>query len=453
MDQVKAEQLFERLNGQLVDGWLIKRLIDHGKSAAVFFAERDGAAAAVKIFDADLIERYGDEAQIGRIQRELALIGHTHPNVVSIFGGGCDKDKSLYYIIMEFVEGDNLRKCLPNLDHSHIPRIMSQLAEAARHLENLGLAHRDIKPENISVSPDHEHIVLLDLGVIRPIGLSDLTDPDGIKAFIGTLQYSSPEFLLRGEETTVEGYRALTFYQMGAVLHDLIMGEPIFDAFKEPYAVMVNAVQHERPTIEAPSVDPHWINLANRCLLKKPELRLKLVSWGDFFGPSSSTSVSAKDRLAATMATIRAVAEDVPTVARPTTDRDLAREIVLGLRTAASGLRASISGLPPHEAVELDAPEVGVAFHLQQPNSAFSLGLHITTSITVLDAVERVVECRSTATVGDTIGATPTLWFSGVADQTLVANSFEEYLAGAIEWFLRTAPALKASSVAEWEGV
>lgn len=152
MDSVKAEQLFVRLQGQLIDGWQIKRLIDHGKSAAVFFAERDGAAAAVKIFDADLIERHGDEAQIGRIQRELALIGKTHPNVVSIFGGGCDKSQSLYYVIMEFVEGDNLRKCLKKLDRSHIPNVMAQLAAAAIHLEELGLVHRDIKPENISVT-------------------------------------------------------------------------------------------------------------------------------------------------------------------------------------------------------------------------------------------------------------------------------------------------------------
>ncbi|WP_409019282.1 serine/threonine protein kinase [Brevundimonas vesicularis] len=452
MDSVKAEQLFVRLQGQLIDGWQIKRLIDHGKSAAVFFAERDGAAAAVKIFDADLIERYGDEAQIGRIQRELALIGKTHPNVVSIFGGGCDKSQSLYYVIMEFVEGDNLRKCLKKLDRSHIPNVMAQLAAAAIHLEELGLVHRDIKPENISVSPDLERIVLLDLGVIRPVGLSDLTDPDGIRAFIGTLQYSSPEFLLRGEETTVEGYRALTFYQMGAVLHDLIMGEPIFDDFKEPYAVMVNAVQHERPLIEGDGIDSHWINLANRCLLKRPELRLKLVSWKDFTPTTTGTATSAKERLSATMATIRAVGEDAQPVAKSVTESQLAREIVLGLRTAASGLRATIPGLPPYEAVEVEGENIGVTFHMQQPNGPFSRGLHIATFIEVLDVTEQVVRCCSTTTIGDDAGQVRKAWFSGVVDQSLIASAFEEYLAAAIEWFLRTAPALVATSVAEWEG-
>jgi serine/threonine protein kinase len=70
---------------------------------------------------------------------------------------------------------------------------------------------------------EFKRLVLLDLGVLRPIAGSTLTDANGIQAFVGTLQYSSPEFLLRQEEESLDGWRSLTFYQIGGVLHDLIM--------------------------------------------------------------------------------------------------------------------------------------------------------------------------------------------------------------------------------------
>jgi hypothetical protein len=77
--------------------------------------------------------------------------------------------------------------------------------------------------------------VLLDFGVLKPIGEVGLTDVDGQRVFVGTLQYSSPEFLLRDEEDDAAGWRALSIYQVGAVLHDLIMRRSIFEEFVNPY--------------------------------------------------------------------------------------------------------------------------------------------------------------------------------------------------------------------------
>jgi hypothetical protein len=68
-------------------------LIDHGKSAAVFRASGRGGIVAVKIFDDELIARYGDDTQFERINRELQLIGKSHPNLVKILGGGIDAIK------------------------------------------------------------------------------------------------------------------------------------------------------------------------------------------------------------------------------------------------------------------------------------------------------------------------------------------------------------------------
>ena len=279
MDTVKARDLETQLRGKSIEKWEIKRLIDYGKSAAVFEASD---SVAIKIFDDDLIKRYGDETQLKRIDRELSLVGKPHPNLVSILSGGVDKITNNHYIVMEYVDGPNMKSCLGEIPMEIVPSLLGQLSEAARFLERQGFAHRDIKPANIILKERYTKLVLLDLGVLRPSAGSDLTDADGIQSFVGTLQYSSPEFLLRTEEDSEEGWRALTFYQMGGVLHDLVMRKPLFAEFAEPYARLVNAVQHVTPEIQSSSVPAKLVNLARLCLIKDPKNRLRHVSWNSF---------------------------------------------------------------------------------------------------------------------------------------------------------------------------
>ena len=132
---------------------------------------------------------------------------------------------------------------------------------------------------------------------MRPFGDSDLTDEDA-RVFVGTLRYSSPEFLTRTEQDSVEGWRAITFYQLGAVLHDLIMRRPLFHQLSEPFAVLVEAVKSEKPEIHADDVAADLVLLAQNCLVKAPDARLALVSWTDFdVSPSKSSVESARERV------------------------------------------------------------------------------------------------------------------------------------------------------------
>jgi len=183
---------------------------------------------------------------------------------------------------MEFLEGENLADCLQDIPVENVPLLIEQLASACEFLETRKLAHRDVKPENIQISADLSSLKLLDFGVIRPIGEPGLTDDGNILPFIGTLQYSSPEFLLREEEDTLDGWRALTFYQIGAVLHDLIMRCPIFEAFAHPYVRLANAVQNDVPVISSAIYEESLQDLARHCLSKNPKARLQLVGWSDF---------------------------------------------------------------------------------------------------------------------------------------------------------------------------
>src|SRR5882672_199456 len=185
----------ELLNRE-VGGWVILDYMDCGKSAVVMRGRRDDKVAALKIFDPDLVERFGRATQLARIQRETTLVGKNHPNLISIYDGGECSSTGYLYVAMEFVEAPSLASALLTLPRDRIRSVICQVAAAAEYLELLGLVHRDIKPENIVVTEAWARTILLDLGVLRPLSGSDLTDETNKKPFIGTLRYAAPEHLL-----------------------------------------------------------------------------------------------------------------------------------------------------------------------------------------------------------------------------------------------------------------
>jgi serine/threonine protein kinase len=456
LDGAKAELLAEQLIGTQLDSWTIEHLVNHGKSAAVFSARKGGQLAAVKIFDTELIERYGDHAQLGRIERELELRGQSHENLVSIYGGGHDKDKNLYFIVMEYLDGQNLKDSLQAIETDSVPSLIGQLAGAAKFLEDRGLVHRDIKPENIAILDGGRRLVLLDLGVVRPIKGSDLTDPEGIHAFVGTLQYSSPEFLLREEKQDIDGWRALTFYQIGAVLHDLLVRRPLFEQFANPYAKLVNAVQHERPTIINPDAPSRLIQLAQRCLLKNPKTRLKVVRWEDFFHQPEAAQLTSKDRVAERLVTVRAQSDETAAISTPTAQqvRTIRQNVLNLLKSAATTARASVVGLPPIRNSRCPDDDDCVDFEFNpRSDQGFPHGLVVRVKVEIVDAKESVITCAGIGFFKNRLGGYPgteelsTTWFEGTINNSALNKSFESFLFEAIEWCLQISPGVESNCV------
>src|SRR5713226_2418853 len=101
MDKTRAETYERELTGKQVGGWTIRKKLGNGASAVVFAAEKDGREAAVKVFDRELVERVGEEAQLARINMEFKLVGEKHQNLVEIFGGGKCPVTSLLFVVME----------------------------------------------------------------------------------------------------------------------------------------------------------------------------------------------------------------------------------------------------------------------------------------------------------------------------------------------------------------
>lgn len=286
MDSTSARKWAAELKGQVIGGWTAGEPINHGKSAVVLKASRGADSAALKVFDRELVERFGRETQRQRVARERELIGKQHENLIAIYDAAEDVPSGLFYVAMQYLPWDNMADALGRIPRDKIHSLLKQVASAAEFLESIGLAHRDIKPQNIVVSPDFASAILLDLGVVGPIGkIGAITDHGDQRIFVGTLQYSAPEFLFRSEQDTKDGWRAVSFYQLGAVLHDMVMRKPLFVDEQEPFANLVRAVEKTKPVVEAVDVPRDLLQLCRNCLVKDPSERLALVSWASFARP------------------------------------------------------------------------------------------------------------------------------------------------------------------------
>ncbi len=415
MDKVKAETWEHDLRGKEVGGCTIEALIDFGKSAAVFKAVRAGQTVALKIFDDELIERYGDKTQLARIDRELTLIGRAHPNMVEILDGGFDPATGNHFIVMAYLPGPSLQKCLAAVPEANIPLLIEQLASCCAYLETLSLAHRDIKPANIVILDDHTRLVLLDFGVLKPVGEVGVTDDDGIQSFVGTLQYSSPEFLLRTEQDTIEGWRALSLYQIGGVLHDLIMRRPLFQDLENPYARLVMAVQYDQPSVISTTVPSYLVEACKAALVKDPETRVALVGWESFSPPvKTSTGAAARERV--TRRSIVSQVAAVPEPAPASSGLDLVDAVIDLVKVEARRVRsANTAAFPPFIITRTPGGDGVTVMFRPAAQQSLPIGLTLALTVSVLDQSAQAVIVH--------VGA----WLGGVDVQPAELATIEGY--------------------------
>lgn len=262
-----------------------------GGSASVYLLENDKKLTALKVYDPTFLDEKNGPSERRRIDLQRKLIGHDCPTIIGIVNilledGTC-------FIEMEYVDWKNLKEVIPDTPSDQVENLFCQLSSSVQFLDNLGLVHRDIKPENIMVDAEFKNLKLIDFGVIRETGNEedpiDGTDHGLRRPFIASAQYSSPEYLFRLKEPSVEMWRALTIYQLGGVLHDLIVKKPLFFDIvqSENKFTLAMAVLTEVPKFtNTPIVLKSWAIVASNCLVKDPDLRLALVSLADMV-PSS----------------------------------------------------------------------------------------------------------------------------------------------------------------------
>lgn len=273
----------------MVGGYGQPVFLKAGGSAAVFRVESEWGTRAFKAFNPAYLIGPGGDAERRRLQVQRRLIDHACSSLIQTYRVVEAEDTA--FMEMEFCPWPEFTELLATVPDDAVVPLITQLADAVRFLEAAGIVHRDIKPENIHVSPDFKHLKLLDLGVARDIEPTDseeaaVTDHGDLRPFLATAQYSSPEYLFRLDEPSAKLWKGLNFYQVGAVLHDLIMKRPLFQHEMNlgNRWLVARAVLTKTPSFADPN--PGRLSnlkaLAARCLVKDLDARLQLVGWDDF---------------------------------------------------------------------------------------------------------------------------------------------------------------------------
>lgn len=274
-----------KLTGESFQGWRLLKILGKGLDGIVYLGECPDGLAAVKIFFPEAIQSNGEEESQSRIELQLTLKGSKrHPNLVQIFDGGVDDITGFTFLTMEYIEGESLDKVVDKIPRENIEKLFHQLCAAAHYLETQGLYHRDIKPANIVISPDYSSLTLLDLGIIFKL---NETSDDRLSGdeFVASLRYSPPEFVWRAEDgANAEAWRAITFYQIGATLHDLIMQKQLFTGFDRPRVKLYECVKLRIPVVDASDCPARIIQIAKYCLVKNWRDRTRLISWDALLG-------------------------------------------------------------------------------------------------------------------------------------------------------------------------
>jgi hypothetical protein len=164
-----------------------------------------------------------------RIEAEaVALL--QHPNIVQIHETG-ERDGRPFFSL-EYVEGGTLQERIKGVPQP--PRVAARLIEVlarAVHFAHLrGVVHRDLKPANVLLAGQRTSPLELcvpkitDFGLAKRLG-ADAHEYTGTEAVLGTPAYMAPE---QAQGRTRHVGPAADVYALGAILYDLLTGEPPF---------------------------------------------------------------------------------------------------------------------------------------------------------------------------------------------------------------------------------
>jgi tRNA A-37 threonylcarbamoyl transferase component Bud32 len=219
--------------------------------------------APERVRDAKFAERFTREAQ--------ALAALSHPNIVTIHDFG--QAGGFYYLIMEFVDGLNLRQLLRarKLTPEEALAIVPPLCDALQFAHDRGIVHRDIKPENLLLDKAGR-IKVADFGIAKimggengerigaghwPAGAPALTEADNT---VGTPGYSAPE--QKTDPQRVDSRADI--YSLGVVFYEMLTGELPGDKIAPPSTKV--------------HIDVRLDEIVLRALEQKPELRYQQAS-------------------------------------------------------------------------------------------------------------------------------------------------------------------------------
>ncbi len=222
---------------------------------------------AIKVLKAEFSE---DKNFVSKFRVEAqSAAGLSHPNIVNVFDVG--EDNSVYYIVMELIEGITLKNYIERKGQLPVKEAVSILIQVAQGIEaahNNHIIHRDIKPQNIIISKEGK-VKVTDFGIARATSSNTISSNA-----MGSVHYISPE---QAKGSFID--EKSDIYSLGITLYEMITGRVPFEG-DSTVSIALQHVQNEMasPRIYAPDIPISVERIIQKCTMKKPSRRYLKVS-------------------------------------------------------------------------------------------------------------------------------------------------------------------------------
>jgi len=247
------------------------QLLGHGGMGSVFLAEHVtmNRRVAIKIISKNVRK---DPASLERLLSEARAIATLdHPNIIQAYS--VDNEGDRYYIVMEYVDGSDLKQMVEEdgpMDAATAASYIRQAADGLAHAHDHNMIHCDIKPSNLFVS-NQGLLKVLDMGLARLTNRGQGEGSDEQQA-LGSVDYLAPEQALDSPDLD---YRA-DIYSLGCTLYFLLTGHPPFPKGTLPQRIMKH--QMSEPTDireESPDTPDELVEICSRMMAKDPNDRFQ----------------------------------------------------------------------------------------------------------------------------------------------------------------------------------
>ena len=237
---------------------------------AVVYKAQDLALSrmvAVKILRPSLT---GDPQFLTRFRQEARNVANlSHPNIVTLHDVG--QDGNTYYMVMEYIEGQDLKKVIRANAPFSIDRMLNiaiQICAGVGYAHRAGLVHADVKPQNALVTSD-DRVKVTDFGIAQALQHTQAQERQSV--VWGSPHYFAPE-QASGETPTP----ASDVYSVGIVMFEMLTGKlPYNGADQQELALAHIREQVPHVTDHNPSVPVHLDRIIYKVMSKEPANRYR----------------------------------------------------------------------------------------------------------------------------------------------------------------------------------
>ncbi|HYM61411.1 MAG TPA: protein kinase [Thermoanaerobaculia bacterium] len=221
-----------------------------------------------------------DDDALKRFEREAKAVSSlNHPHILTIYGFGAarlpGRRARSHYMVMEYIEGDTLRKKLEQQElKTNLLQHLAQAADALAKAHSLGVIHRDLKPDNIMITSDG-YAKVLDFGLAKLDEHRNEASADSITKFrtepgrmMGTAYYMSPEQFTGGQID----HRS-DIFSFGTMLYEIASGKMPFEGTH--VFEVISRIEREEPPPLPPDTPEELRRIILRCLEKDPNDRFQ----------------------------------------------------------------------------------------------------------------------------------------------------------------------------------